>query len=378
MDNIFHTKFKAIDIANITRHLINASNTHGTHFILEERFLRQILQTLHKDRVIFNSMRNFPYFIPSKNEGFYNITHDFIKHTILLNNAALHNNKSQYWTYIDCDTACNNTANELNKMEHFIVTNYINNYNNYDDEKRILLKTNFLDYIYNINIKNHVLLKNVFLNCIKKRIQHSLNIRSKKFKPWKLYSSKPIYPYMGILHFDPYDASYFNKRYIMPEDVGRIITEFVGYDFISNMHLCIFFENKGGRDNIRKEIENTLYSWNKYELLDFSYARPYNYIINKHTKKSNKHTKKSDFTISSNLTSKRGWTKKRIIDNLMNNINNKEIFYPFYRDVILLTPLLKKRRQTVKITNRNKTIALWRLRHAEKLRRAEVDNATST
>ena len=56
-----------------------------------------------------------------------------------------------------------------------------------------------------------------------------------------------------------------------------------------------------------------------------------------------------------------------IIDYIMNNFKNKELYYPFYRDVILLTPIINNHRVAVRERKRVESIARWRKAHAEKV-----------
>ena len=56
----------------------------------------------------------------------------------------------------------------------------------------------------------------------------------------------------------------------------------------------------------------------------------------------------------------------RITDHIMNNFKNKEFYYPFYRDVMLLTPIIKKHRVAVRERKRADRIAMLRKAYAEK------------
>ena len=60
--------------------------------------------------------------------------------------------------------------------------------------------------------------------------------RTFAFKPWKLYASRPIYSCMRKHEYDEDYASKFDADFIIPEDIARIITEYVGNDFIRKSH----------------------------------------------------------------------------------------------------------------------------------------------
>ena len=170
---------------------------------------------------------------------------------------------------------------------------------------------------------------------------HRLNIRTRTFKPWKLYSCKPIYPDC-MSRFSYYDEplrNQFDANFVMPEDIGRIITEFVGHEFISNVRFGLVIAAKG-RDNIRKDIESALGKWRKNELLNFVHTVSYNYI---------KITNYSNIILF-----KQNYRKETIINLIMTNFDNKELYYPFYRDVMILTPIIIKQRAI--ILNKNKLL----------------------
>jgi len=163
---------------------------------------------------------------------------------------------------------------------------------------------------------------------------HRLNIRTQSFKPWKLYSCKPVYPdcMSPFSYYDCHSITEFDANFVIPEDIGRIITEFVGHEFISNVRYGLIIAKKG-RDAIRKDIDCALGTWRKNELLNFLHAVSYNYI------------KVSNF--STIISLKPSHKKSDIIDTIMSNFGNKELYYPFYRDVMILTPIIIKQRAII-------------------------------
>jgi hypothetical protein len=164
-----------------------------------------------------------------------------------------------------------------------------------------------------------------------------LNSRTLAFKPWKLYSSKPIYPccMSPFSYYDNPNPTEFDSKFIMPEDIGSIITSFVGYEFLSKFRYDLVLALKG-RCVIRNEIESALEKWKKNKLLNFAQAIPYNYF-----KYDYLNAKPTLFI----LNNKR--TKKYIINHLMNNFHDKELYYSFYRDVMILTPIVITKQKVV-------------------------------
>ena len=170
---------------------------------------------------------------------------------------------------------------------------------------------------------------------------HHLNRKTQIFKPWKLYSCKPVYPCcMSPMSYDDDPLrTEFDANFVIPEDIGRVITEFVGCEFISNVKYGLIIAAKG-RDAIRNKIKFALKKWRKNELLNFAHAVSYNYIKVSHSSNLSHSSKAFIISPSSNKT--------YIINELMTNFECKELYYPFYRDVMILTPILKKQRKVVR------------------------------
>lgn len=173
-------------------------------------------------------------------------------------------------------------------------------------------------------------------------IIHRLNLRTHDFKPWKLYASDPIYPdcMYPMCYDDSECITTFDADFIIPEDIGRIITEFVGYDFIYNVKVGLIMKAKQ-RTVMYSDIVSNLYQWTREYLLDFIHASPYNDQNIKNV------TSRGDI-YSYQLKIFKTANKEKLITMLMTNIIKKEIHYPFYRDVMILTPIIKDRRRTAR------------------------------
>lgn len=164
----------------------------------------------------------------------------------------------------------------------------------------------------------------------KAKNSHRLNVRARHFKPWKLYASAPVYSdIITPMMYDESDTSSFNRQFIIPEDIGRIITEYVGYEFLDKTKEYLILEKKSKSDNIRSSLS----TWTMKELKKYTKIAPYNCIhLNPHKNLL--------------LTSVTGLNKSKLIDTIVTGFPDKEQYYPFYRDVMILTPVIKELRKS--------------------------------
>jgi len=316
-------------------------------------------------------MYNFK-FIKVGTNGRLIITQQFIN-LILRLNDSLNYTEVGGWKdkTIDIDTICTESENIMNTkysiMDEVIqqrekaicdidYTEIINMTNNtafidIGQIDNILTRVgDFTNSLYMVTRLNAKYERSLY-DATRSKCAHRLNLRTREFKPWKLYSCRPVYPdcMLPMSYYDYPQRSEFDATFIMPEDMGRIITEFVGYEFISNIRNDLIVITKG-----KNVIRNALGKWNKNELLNFAHSVPYNYI--------NKTTQETPYT----FIWKPYFSKGYIIDVLMTNFDNKELYYPFYRDVMILTNIVLNQRVVVRKRKKEEAITRWRKAHAEK------------
>lgn len=190
----------------------------------------------------------------------------------------------------------------------------------------------------------------------KSKASHRLNLRARDFKPWKLYVSEPIYPIIGKMMYDESDSSTFNTQFIVPEDIGRIITEFVGHDFLFNIK-CITMN--GDKTMPTKDIYDSLSKLRKNELMMIAKKSPYNYI---NFNKTDQHIMSFD----QHIISFASLTKPKLIESIMTSFKNKEQYYPFYRDTIILSRIILDNRTRRLQRERTEMVARWRADHERK------------
>jgi len=321
-------------------------------------------------------MYNFKFIMTDTN-GRIRITQQFIN-LILRLNDSLNYVEAGGWKdkTIDIDTICTESENimntkysivdDINKQREKAIcdidyTGIINMTNNTvfrdigqidDILNRVGDFTNSLYMVTRLNAKY----ERSLYDATRSKCAHRLNLRTREFKPWKLYSCRPVYPdcMLPMSYYDYPQRSEFDATFIIPEDIGRIITEFVGYEFISNIRNGLIIMK--GTDVVRKEIETSLYKWNKNELLNFTHAVPYNYI---------KIVERFPYA----FVLKPSDTKGYIIEFIMTNFDNKELYFPFYRDVMILTNIILNQRVVVRKRQKDEAITRWRKAHAEKVTR---------
>jgi len=188
----------------------------------------------------------------------------------------------------------------------------------------------------------------------KSKASHRLNLRARDFKPWKLYVSEPIYPIIGKMMHDESDSSTFNTQFIVPEDIGRIITEFVGHDFLFNIK-----RTNGDKTTLTKDIYDSLSKLRKNELMMIAKKSPYNYI---NFNKTDQHIMSFD----QHIISFASLTKPKLIESIMTSFKNKEQYYPFYRDTIILSRIILDNRTRRLQRERTEMVARWRADHERK------------
>ena len=333
-------------------------------------------------------MSNFPFIVIDE-QGKVRITRTLVNHMLKLNDAILYAEGTQIEDIInDIDHVCSVSEETMN-TKYAILDEIINqridairdtDYNGIinmangiinmansasfreigqvEDANltRIFDFTNNLSMIAELNTQYN----RALFDAEHSALAHRLNLRTRVFKPWKLYSCKPVYPdcMAPMSFYDTTDITDFDTNFIIPEDIGRIITEFVGYKFISSIREGLILSAKGDSVSLRNDIKTMLNTWRKCELLDFTRAVPYNIMTLRTPQISNK-------TFPVVLASS---TPKCLITNhIMNNFKNKELYYPLYRDVILLTPIIKNHRVAVRERKRVESITRRRKAHAEKL-----------
>lgn len=296
-------------------------------------------------------MYNFK-FIKNDTNGRIRITQQFVNLILRLNDSLNYTEKGGWKETIDIDTICIATENIMNTK--YTIVDYIHKERenaireiDYTDIIHMTNDTSFRDIglvddvltrvgdfqrslylVSRLNAKYERSLTDAYHHkCV-----HRLNLRTQAFKPWKLYSCRPIYTdvMLPMSYYDYPFRTEFDTMFIMPEDIGRIITEFVGYAFISNIRNGLIIATKD-KDVIRNEIESSLYKWKKDELLDFAHAVPYNYI---------KLVERFPYA----FVPRSSYTKETIIGFIMTNFDNKELYYPFYRDVMILTKIIQQKR----------------------------------
>jgi len=321
-------------------------------------------------------MYNFK-FIKVGTNGRLIITQQFIN-LILRLNDSLNYTESGGWKdkTIDIDTICTESENIMNTkysiMDEVIhqrekaicdidytgIINMTNNtvFRDIGQIDNILTRVgDFTNSLYMVTRLNAKYERSLY-DATRSKRAHRLNLRTRDFKPWKLYSCRPVYPdcMLPMSYYDYPLRSEFDATFIIPEDIGRIITEFVGYEFISNIRNGLVITK--GTDVVREEIETSLYKWNKNELLNFTHAVPYNYI---------KIVERFPYA----FVLKSSDTKGYIIEFIMTNFDNKELYYPFYRDVMILTNIILNQRVVVRKRQKEEAITRWRKAHAEKVTR---------
>jgi len=353
---------------NLTyRQLVRVSNSIERHvwrradisdIRISDTFIKRLFHVVYDLAKRSRMCMNHFEFVRSVN-GKIRVTQDFINHMMRLNDSLIFAEEGWKDMTVDIDNVCTKSEETVNSKYAIIVgiceqrTNAIRNidytgvmnmtnnssFRELDQVDAILSRV--VDFKRDLSRVAKLNTEHVLSQCDAAHCEnvHRLNIRTQTFKSWKLYSCKPIYPdCMSAFSFydDPLRTE-FDANFVMPEDIGRIITEFVGHEFISNVRCGLVIAEKG-RDAIRTEILTTLGKWRKNELLNFINAVAYNKI--KVSIDSN--------NITGNLSNK----KNVIIDYIMTNFDNKELYYPFYRDVMILTPIIKKQRAIILKRNR--------------------------
>ena len=211
---------------------------------------------------------------------------------------------------------------------------------------------NFTDKLQEMNIiRENYELQSVIARTSK--ASHRMNIRARDFKSWKLYVSAPIYPnIIGTMMYDESDSSTFNTQFIVPEDIGRIITEFVGHDFLLNIRTIIM---NGDKTKITNDINDSLSKLRKDELVMIAKKSPYNYINFNKTYKIH----------SCPIISISSLSKPKLIDAIMTSFKNKEQYYPFYRDTVILSRIIVDNRGRRQQRERSEMDARIRDYHAK-------------
>jgi len=189
---------------------------------------------------------------------------------------------------------------------------------------------NFTNKLANLNILKREHYRMIEI-AQKAKNSHRLNVRARHFKPWKLYVSASVYPdIIAPMMYDESDTSSFNRQFIIPEDIGRIITEYVGYDFLDKTKEYLILENKS---KVSHDIRSSLSTWTMKELKKYTKIAPYNCIhLNPHKNLL--------------LTSVTRLNKSELIETIITGFPDKEQYYPFYRDVMILTPVIKELRKS--------------------------------
>ena len=326
-------------------------------------------------------MSNFPFIVIDE-QGEFRITQTLVNHMLKLNDAILYAEGTQIDIINDIDHVCSVSEETMN-TKYAILDEIINqridairdtDYNgiinmaNSASFREIgqvdANLTRIFDFTHNLSMiaELNTQYNRALFDAEHSTLAHRLNLRTRVFKPWKLYSCKPVYPdcMAPMSFYDTTDITDFDTNFIIPEDIGRIITEFVGYKFISSIREGLILSAKGDSVSLRNDIKTALNTWRKGELLDFTRAVPYNIMTLSTPQISNQ-------TFPVVLPS--SYLKSMIIDYIMNNFKNNELYYPFYRDVILLTPIIKNHRVAVRERKRVESIARWRKAHAEKVTR---------
>lgn len=211
---------------------------------------------------------------------------------------------------------------------------------------------NFTDKLREMNIiKENCEMKTEISR--RSKASHRLNLRARDFKSWKLYVSAPIYPIIDKMMYDESDSSTFNTQFIVPEDIGRIITEFVGHDFLFNIKRIT---TNGDKTKLTKDIYDSLSKLRKNELMMIAKKCPYNFI------KFNK-TDQHIMSFDQHIISFASLTKPKLIESIMTSFKNKEQYYPFYRDTIILSRIILDNRTRRLQRERTEMVARWRADH---------------
>ncbi len=207
---------------------------------------------------------------------------------------------------------------------------------------------NFTDKLREMNIiKENYEMKTTIAR--RSKASHRLNLRARDFTPWKLYVSAPVYTdIIGTMMYDESDSSTFNTQFIIPEDIGRIITEFVGHNFLTNIRRIIMNSDK---TKLTKDINDSLSKLKKDELMMIAKKSPYNYI---------NFNKTYNFRRLCPIITIASLTKPKLIEAIMTSFKNKEQYYPFYRDTVILSRIILDNRSRRKQREHSEWVAIWR------------------
>lgn len=282
---------------------------------------------------------------------------DILNHMLKVIDTILYT-KNWGWEYtnVDFNAVCEKSEKKLRECEIDIV----NLNKQYELAKRNLDYDSIINMANNPSFKEHTQLPYIYdtmtsfkkgldtmfnLNTLRvgidydkmihARAVHRLNLRTRDFKPWKLYTSNSVYPdIFGTFVYDAETPSgHFDSRFIVPEDVGRLITKFVGHKFLSAIKQSFVVKRDPAilRDNLRSALSG----WKKSTIIKYIRSSPYNHI---------KITAFNPFKASCHPI-RLANNKSRLIESILTTFPDKERYYPFYRDVMLLTCIIQKNRR---------------------------------
>jgi hypothetical protein len=124
------------------------------------------------------------------------------------------------------------------------------------------------------------------------------------------------------------DTTHINK---LPEDTVKIIREYIGEDYLNKIRYhCMY---KKYFPHGREDINNTLKSWKKEDLMNYGKQTFLRYNINTENR----------YYRFRKIWLVRSWTKDKIIDHITRNAM-LYTFPDFQRDVYIITNLLKEKR----------------------------------
>lgn len=142
------------------------------------------------------------------------------------------------------------------------------------------------------------------------------------------YLRKYLLKYALYLKTVKLDTTHINK---LPEDAVKIIREYIGEDYLNKIRYhCIY---KKYFPCGREDINNTLKSWKKEDLMNYGKQTFLRYNINTEHR----------YYRFRKIWLVRSWTKDKIIDHITRNAM-LYTFPDFQRDVYIITNLLKEKR----------------------------------
>jgi len=359
--NVNINQYKELSRKLVLHVLYQAKRDNRQIAVNIENHIKRVLHTLwRKPGYIYTNKSHYTHFVIIEPDGKIRATQYLINILLRLNDSIVFAEnggikKTEHPDYI-CSKSENELVTEVSLIEEITETiNILRDAIDYDSITNLVNGPVFKDpsCIVTNTVKIQEFTKSLLkLTTMESRLEektkrvpyitntHRLNLRMRDFKPWKLYANKPIYSdcMAPMSFYDETNRTDFDVRFIVPEDIGRIITEFVGHDFISNIRKSIIM------DKYKNSIENTLYKFNKRDLMNFAYYAPYNYMefCTRNQKWMN------------NWLIRPSSRKDLIIYMLMTNFDNKDSYYPFCRDVIILGKLIQNHRIQTLNSNRNK------------------------